>query len=281
MKKMFKKTAALVLVLSAFAAPLSAAGFSISKPEPHWMIGDWSSVSGTPMTVSVRDYSANLPFLMISVPSVDIINFSAHLRWDDERNAFELWTGASYIREGRVVTEDVRTWGYVWPSSGKDASSETLLIELNSHGQTFEAVLEKEIKTFSGLGEESLEQLRGTWVSQSGLDMKIILGKTVYDSSIEIGDMSWQFKDPQWDAEVSKIMFFAADLSWKGEPVEGPDGVIYGEGRDFRLCTGELSNDGNTLTLTGVHGYNSFKMPYTDTTESDEPIPFTSVLVRQ
>ncbi|MDR1509018.1 MAG: hypothetical protein LBS53_05225 [Synergistaceae bacterium] len=141
---MFKKTAALALLLLAFAAPLSADGFSITKPDPHWMIGDWSSVSGTPMTVSVRDYRASLPFLMITVPIVDIINFSAHLRWDDERNAFELWTGSSYTREGRVVTEDVRTWGYLWPSSGKDASSETMRIELNSHGQTFEAVLEKD-----------------------------------------------------------------------------------------------------------------------------------------
>jgi hypothetical protein len=78
-------------------------------------------------------------------------------------------------------------------------------------------------------------------------------------------------------SEVSKIVFFAADLCWKGEPVKGPDGVIYGEDRDFRLCAAELSKDGKTLTLVGVQGFSSFKGSCGDLTKNRKPVSFTSI----
>ncbi|MDR1658945.1 MAG: hypothetical protein LBR94_01215 [Desulfovibrio sp.] len=265
-------------------ASLPAGEYSILKPEPHWMLGDWSAGSGDPMTVNVRGYGGTVSLFSMSVPggwdAGGDINLSAKLRWDAGRKAFEIWTGSVFSREGRIVVSDQRKWGYVWPSSGKDASSETLRIEFNSHGQTFRAVLKKEKKTLAALPEETLQKLRGTWVSQSGMIMKIVLGKSEYESKIYIGDMLWRLVTPQWDTEVSKIVFFCAEPAWKGEPVKGPDGVIYGKDRDFRLCTAELSKDGKTLTLAGVHGFNSFKMPHNDMTKSGKPVPFTSVLVK-
>jgi hypothetical protein len=149
MKIMVTKMAALVaLALLAFAAPASAEeGFSISKPDGHWLVGDWSAISGTPMTVTVTGHGGEVSLFMLKVPggwdAGSDINLSAKLRWDAGRKAFEMWTGASLTREGRAVVTDVRKWGWAWPASGQDEASETIQIEFNSHGQNFKAKLRK------------------------------------------------------------------------------------------------------------------------------------------
>ena len=262
---------------------LPAGEYSIRKPEPHWMNGKWKTRSGTPMEASVSGNDGTPLFFMLKVvggqESGDDIDCPVDLSWEESKKAFRMWNAGKAIREGQVVLMNEQTYGYIWPSSGEDADSETLRIEFYS-GKTFEAVLEREKMTLAGLPEETLNKLRGTWVSKSGLKMKIVLGKSPWESSIHMGDTWWRLDMPQWDTELSKIVFFCANPAWAGTLVKGPDGMIYGKDRDFRLCTAELSKDEKTLTLYGVHGYNSFEGPSYTLKESDEPVPFTSVLVK-
>jgi hypothetical protein len=68
------------------------------------MLGDWSAVSGIPMTVNVSGYGGNVSLFIIKVPSGDI-DLTGNLGWDAGRKALEQWTGEVFRGEGRIVRQ--------------------------------------------------------------------------------------------------------------------------------------------------------------------------------
>ena len=114
------------------------------------MHGEWKTRSGAPITLSAITRTEAPPFLYFQIkdgrePGYDL-SVTVDLDWEASEKAFRMWDGEKSIQEGRTVFMYEQTRGYVWPSAGEDADSETLRMEYNSGGETFEAVLER-VKT--------------------------------------------------------------------------------------------------------------------------------------
>ena len=128
------------------SAPSSPGWFREEESEWAWLAGKWKTISGDPVVVtfegssSVWIYYSDDDQRLYDDDGNTIYN-NASAVWDDDEKAFRLLSIAQWGDARRSINHD---FGYLRPSSGEFAPSETLELEYYESSHAFRAVLEKE-----------------------------------------------------------------------------------------------------------------------------------------
>jgi hypothetical protein len=129
-------------------APPSPGWFTVEDSEWAWLAGKWKTLSGDQAVLSFRDSN----YVIIRLSDSDderffdddgneIYNNTATAVWDDKEKAFRLLSIAMF---GDMETAINHDFGYLRPSSGKFAPSETLELEYYESSLALRAVLSKD-----------------------------------------------------------------------------------------------------------------------------------------